>query len=194
MSILIKNVELDGRETDVLIEGNRFQIIGNNLNSSADQVISGRGMAILPTFVNMHAHAAMTLLRSYADDLELHDWLTNYIWPLESQLVEEDIYHGARLACLEMIKSGTTCFNDMYWFFHGTARAVEEMGIRAMLSSVFIDFSDEKKAEEQRDLTKRLFEESTRYSDRVGFALGPHAIYSVSEKSLRCLGPLFSKS
>lgn len=186
MSILIKQVELAGSESDVLIDGNRFSKIGSGLNENADQVIDGSGMAILPTFVNMHTHAAMTLLRSYADDLDLHDWLANYIWPMESQMGEEDIYHGARLACLEMIKSGTTCFNDMYWFFHGTARAVEEMGLRAVLSSVFIDFSKPDKAEEQRKLTKTLYyRETDQYSDRIGFALGPHALYSVSEKSLR---------
>ncbi len=186
MAILIRNIELDGKETDVLIEGNQFKAIRNDIADDTARVIDGRGKAILPTFVNMHTHAAMTLLRSYADDLELHDWLTNYIWPLESKLTEDDIYHGTRLACLEMIKSGTTCFNDMYWFFHGTARAVEEMGLRAMLSSVFIDFSDEEKAAEQRKMTKTLYyREADTYSDRVRFALGPHALYSVSEKSLR---------
>ncbi|VGO18042.1 amidohydrolase [Pontiella sulfatireligans] len=185
MGLLIKNVELDGKETDVLIEGNRFKAIGADLNAPESDFLEGQGMAVVPTFVNGHTHASMTLMRSYADDLELHDWLTNYIWPLESKLGEEDIYHGARLACLEMIKSGTTCFNDMYWHFHGVARAVEEMGLRAVLSSVFIDFSDEAKAAEQRELTMRLFEESKRYSDRIGFALGPHAIYTVSESSLR---------
>ncbi len=186
MSILIKNVEWNGKQTDVLIEGNRFSKIGSGIEGPAETIIDGDGKAILPTFVNMHTHAAMSLLRSYADDLELHDWLTNYIWPLEAQMTEEDIYHGTRLACLEMIKSGTTCFNDMYWHFHGTARAVEEMGVRAILSSVFIDFSNEEKAAEQRKLTKTLFyKEADRYSDRIGFALGPHALYSVSEKSLR---------
>jgi 5-methylthioadenosine/S-adenosylhomocysteine deaminase len=186
MAILIKNVQLDCVETDVLIEGRRFQRIGAGLQDAADQSIDAAGMAILPTFVNMHTHAAMSLLRSYADDLELHDWLANYIWPLESQLEEEDIYHGTRLACLEMIRSGTTCFNDMYWHFHGTARAVEEMGLRAVLSSVFIDFNNPEKAEEQRKLTKALYyKEREQYTDRIGFALGPHALYSVSEKSLR---------
>jgi 5-methylthioadenosine/S-adenosylhomocysteine deaminase len=185
MSILIRNVTLDGHQTDVLMEGNRFSRIERAIEAHADQVLDGEGRAILPTFVNAHTHAAMTLLRSYADDLQLHDWLTHYIWPLEAQLEEEDIYHGARLACLEMIRSGTTCFNDMYWHFHGTARAVEEMGLRAVLSSVFIDFNDEAKAREQRRLTQELHQESGRYSDRIGFALGPHALYSVSEKSLR---------
>jgi len=185
MGLLIRNVMLDGKAVDVLIEGNRFKSIGKGLDAAAEHVVEGAGMAILPTFVNMHTHAAMTLLRSYADDLELHDWLENHIWPLEAKLDEEDIHHGARLACLEMIKSGTTCFNDMYWHFHGTARAVEEMGLRAVLSSVFIDFSDAAKAAEQRELSEKLFVESKHYSDRIGFALGPHAIYTVSKDSLK---------
>lgn len=185
MGILIQNVVLEGKETDVLIEGNRFKKIGPNQMADDAEIVQGRGKAILPSFVNMHTHASMTLLRSYADDRHLHDWLSNYIWPVESQMDVEDIYNGARLACLEMIKSGTTSFNDMYWHFHGTARAVEDMGLRAMLSSVFIDFSDDAKASEQRELTRRLLDEAKQYSDRIGFALGPHAIYSVSEKSLR---------
>lgn len=185
MGLLIRNVELDGEEQDVLIADGCFKAIGKNLDVLGYQALNGQGKALVPTFVNAHTHASMTLMRSYADDLELHDWLVNYIWPLEAKMDEEDIYHGARLACLEMIKSGTTCFNDMYWHFHGVARAVEELGLRAMLSSVFIDFSDEIKAAEQRELTVRLFEESKRYSNRIGFALGPHAIYSVSEESLR---------
>uniref|UniRef100_UPI003561D97E amidohydrolase n=1 Tax=Pontiella sp. TaxID=2837462 RepID=UPI003561D97E len=185
MDMLIRDVELGGTRTDVLIEGNRFRRIGPNLAAGTAAVLDGTGKAIVPTFVNMHTHASMTLLRSYADDLELHDWLANYIWPLEAKLDEEDIYHGARLACLEMIKSGTTCFNDMYWHFHGVARAVEESGIRAMLSSVFIDFNEAGRARNEPRQAARLFEEATRYSDRIGFALGPHAIYTVSEASLR---------
>jgi 5-methylthioadenosine/S-adenosylhomocysteine deaminase len=185
MGLLIKNVELNAEITDVLIEENRFARIGSGLEKDGVQVLDVSGKAIIPGFVNMHTHASMTLMRSYADDLELHDWLTNYIWPLESKLTEEDIYHGARLACLEMIKSGTTCFNDMYWHFNGVARAVEEMGLRAMLSSVFIDFNDPDRAAMERKLAEHLFEESKSYSDRIGFALGPHAIYTVSETSLK---------
>ncbi len=185
MGLLIRNVQLNEELVDVLIEGNRIETIGEKFDPANHRVVDGSGKAILPTFVNAHTHASMTLMRSYADDRDLHDWLTNHIWPLESQLVEEDIYHGARLACLEMIKSGTTCFNDMYWHYHGIARAVDEMGMRAVLSSVFIDFSDDDKAAEQRELTVNLFKERSNYSDRIGFALGPHAIYTVSEDSLR---------
>lgn len=100
-------------------------------------------------------------------------------------MTEEDIYCGARLACLEMIKTGTTFFNDMYWFWKGTARAVLDMGIRAAISAVFIDFFDRKKAEEQIEINMRLFEESGKFGDRITFTLGPHAIYTVSEESLK---------
>lgn len=185
MGLLIKNAEMDGVRSDVLIANNRFEKIAPNIEADGAQIIDATGKALVPSFVNAHTHASMTLLRGYADDLELHDWLTNYIWPLEAKLTEEDIYHGARLACLEMIKSGTTCFNDMYWHFHGVARAVEEMGMRAMLSSVFIDLGNTDQAAQQRELTIKLHEERQRYPDRIQFALGPHAIYTVSSESLR---------
>lgn len=183
--MLIRNAQLNGRPVDVRIDGNRFEAIGQELEAGDEPVLDAAGMAILPTFVNAHTHASMTLMRSYADDRTLHDWLQNHIWPLEARLDEEDIYHGARLACLEMVKSGTTCFNDMYWHAHGIARAVEEMGLRATLSSVFIDLGDPVRAREQREAAERFIEESARYSDRIRFALGPHAIYTVSETSLR---------
>lgn len=185
MSILIKQVEWNGAPVDVHISGNHIKMIGDCSGQSAEIVLDGRNKAILPTFHNAHTHAAMAYMRSYADDLELFTWLNDHVWPLESKVTEVDVYDGARLACLEMIKSGTTFFNDMYWFWHGTARAVEETGIRAALSAVFIDFDDPEKAKAQMEQNEQLFAERTRYSDRIIFQLGPHAIYTVSEKSLR---------
>lgn len=185
MSILIKQVQHNGLPTDVFISGNHIQAIGDCSGQSAEIVLDGRNRAILPTFHNAHTHAAMAYMRSYADDIELHTWLNDHVWPFESKVTEEDVYNGARLACLEMIKSGTTFFNDMYWFRHGTARAVEETGLRAALSAVFIDFDDPAKAKEQMEQNKRFFAERSAYSDRIIFQLGPHAVYTVSEKSLR---------
>ncbi|MBW3000082.1 amidohydrolase [Candidatus Woesearchaeota archaeon] len=182
MSLMIKNVLLDGKQTDVYVEGNLIKEIGKKLE--ADKTIDGKHKAIIPSFVNGHTHSAMTLLRGYADDMMLQEWLETKIWPLEAKLTVEDVYLGAKLACLEMIKSGTTFFNDMYWYFTGTARAVEESGIRAAVGAVFIDLFDSAKAEEQIKLNKKLFEESKKYSDRVIFSLGPHAIYTVSKESL----------
>jgi len=184
MGLFIQNVELNGAVTDVLIEGNRIQSIHAGIDPVGHEILDGSAKAIIPGFINMHTHASMTLLRGYADDLHLHDWLNNHIWPLEAKLTEEDIYHGARLAALEMIKSGTTCFNDMYWYYHGVARATEEMGLRAHLSSVFIDLNDADRAKMEREQAVKLFEESKSYCDRLSFALGPHAMYTVSKKSL----------
>ncbi|MCU0857827.1 MAG: amidohydrolase, partial [Pontiellaceae bacterium] len=185
MSILIKQVEWNGEPVDVFISGNQIKTIGDCSGQSAEIILDGRNKAILPTFHNAHTHAAMATMRSYADDLELFVWLSEHIWPLEGRMTEADVYDGARLACLEMIKSGTTFFNDMYWFWHGTARAVEEMGLRAALAPVFFDFDDPSKAQEQIAQNKRLLEERKQYSNRVVFQLGPHAIYTVSKKSLR---------
>ncbi len=184
MSILITNVLCQGELLDVFIEGNRFSRIGPDLSVRAEQTIDGSGQAILPSFVNGHTHAAMTLLRGYADDMELHTWLHEYIWPLEARLTEEDVTIGAKLACLEMIKSGTTFFNDMYWHYQATARAVEDMGIRAALSSVFIDFNDPATARKRWQECLDLFAQDSQTSERVIFALGPHAIYSVGRDSL----------
>ena len=188
VSILIKKVRLKGELVDVLIKGNRFDSIGTDVDAHADVVIDGTGKAILPSFHNTHTHAAMTLLRGYADDMDLHSWLTDHIWPFEAKLSEDDVYWGAKLACLEMIRSGTTFFADMYWHWKGTARAVSEMGLRAALSAAFFDFDDPARAETMKRQVMDLHAASAGYPDRIQFILGPHAIYTVSTDSLRWLG------
>ncbi len=185
MSILIKRVRLNGETKDIFIKGNRIKDIGDRLDVRAEEVIPGEGKAAVPSFINGHAHAAMTLLRGYADDMPLKEWLETKIWPVEAHMTEEDVYWGAKLACLEMIKTGTTFFNDMYWHWRGTARAVQEMGIRAAVSPVFIDLFDAQKTKEQIALNEQLYAGREAFGSRVIFALGPHAIYTVSEEALR---------
>ncbi len=185
MSILIKEVLLNNEKKDILIEGNRISKIDDKICTKTKCEIGGKDKAAVPSFFNAHTHAAMTLMRGYSDDLIVMEWLQKKIWPLEEKLTEEDVYWGSKLACLEMIKSGTTFFNDMYWHYHGTAKAVEEMGIRAAISAVFIDFLDREKAKEQQNLNSKLFKETKKYSNRIQFALGPHAIYTVSTESLQ---------
>jgi len=127
----------------------------------------------------------MTLFRGFAEDMRLEEWLNEKIWPHEAKLTEQDVYWGSRLGVLEMIKSGTTLFNDMYWHFHGTARAVEEMGIRAVLSAVLIDNFDPVAAQDARKNAEELYEASKQYSSRIQFSMGPHAIYTVSADTLK---------
>jgi 5-methylthioadenosine/S-adenosylhomocysteine deaminase len=186
MRLIIRQVEHAGASVDVLIRNGVFERIAPTLDERADTELDGRGKAMLPPLINGHTHAAMTLLRGYADDLDLHTWLNDHIWPLEAGMTEETVYHGARLACLEMIKSGTVFFNDMYWHFRGTARAVQEAGLKAMLSGVLIDGMDETRGAAAHEANRALYAELVRNPiPRIRFALGPHALYTVSEKSLQ---------
>jgi len=184
VSILIKEVFLNEEIVDVYIENGVFKKIGKSLNVEADQVISGKDRAIIPSFFNVHTHAAMTLLRGYADDMDLHTWLNNHIWPFERKLTPDDVYIGTKLACLEMIKTGTTFFCDMYWHVEAIAQAVDEMGIRAAISSAYVDFEDPKKGEYFQKKNREFFYSPPKVSSRVMFIMGPHAIYTVSKASL----------
>jgi len=138
----------------------------------------------------LHTHAAMTLFRGYADDMPLKPWLEQKIWPAEKKLTAESVYWGAKLACLEMIKSGTTTFFDMYYHLEATAEAVTEMGLRAFLSEACFDFFKKDLMEK----TKKRIEESYKKflsnanyptNNTIRYAVGPHAIYSVSGELLK---------
>lgn len=187
MSVLIKNaVHCFTKETcDVRITGTRIEQISRQIDETADHVIEADHKILYPSFANMHTHAAMTLFRGYADDMPLMKWLKEKIWPIEMTLTEEDVYAGSRLACLEMIKTGTTLFSDMYWHFDAGYRAVDEMGLRAMLSAVMIDMFDGDRQQSNEKRTRDIFDRYAGKHDRILLTLGPHAIYTVSETGLR---------
>lgn len=182
MSILIKNVILNGKKKDIFIEGSKIKKIGKNLNFRAKDKIDGKGeKAVIPGLINCHTHAAMTLFRGYGDDLPLKEWLEKKIWPLEAKLTEEDIYWGTKLACLEMIKSGTTCFNDMYWYGETVIEATKEMGLRATVGPLIIDFNERGSKENFARIYQNFKSEK---SDLIRLAIAPHSIYTVSKENL----------
>jgi 5-methylthioadenosine/S-adenosylhomocysteine deaminase len=187
VGLAVSNATLDGRMVGLRCEAGRITALGPEVEAEAnDEVVDARGMALLPGLVNAHTHAAMTLFRGFADDLPLMEWLTQHIWPVEKRMDDDDVYWGTRLACVEMIRTGTTCFWDMYWHAHATARAVEDAGLRAVTAAPLIDDSDEAKSERACGDAERSLEQITAAGGelaRPGFA--PHAIYSVSEHSLR---------
>ena len=190
-SLLITNVVADGKPVDIFVdEAGTIAGIGENVRTQykgdAEFMIDGDGAIALPGLANTHTHAAMSLLRGYADDMVLQDWLSQKIWPLEAHLTGEDVYWGTRLACLEMIRTGTTAFNDMYFFMEDATRAVDEAGIRAMLSYGFIDLFSEEKCENECRVTERLCAHVRAIKNpRIKMAVGPHAIYTVSPEGLR---------
>ncbi|MDR3250974.1 MAG: amidohydrolase [Tannerella sp.] len=191
MSILIKSVELNGGKADVFIRGNTIESItksGSGAPSpAADTVMDGAGKAVIPGLMNMHTHAAMTLFRGFGDDMPLMPWLREKIWPNEAKLTGDDVYWGAKLACVEMLHSGTTTFFDMYHKLDATAAAVEETGLRAVLSEACFDRFDPDVAERAKRNIRKRFDAPPPGSGRIACALGPHSIYTVSGDLLRWL-------
>ncbi|MBQ7985275.1 MAG: amidohydrolase [Bacteroidales bacterium] len=186
MSVWIKNAMLCGETTDVLIEKDTFSFVGKlkeDEGFDADNVINAEGMALLPAFYNLHCHAAMCLLRGYGEDMPLMPWLEK-IWSKEATLTGEDIYNGTRLAVLEMIKSGTVFFADMYWYHQDVLRAVEDMGIRCNIGVTFMDSLGEKTI---KDNLAFLDDYASYSNPLITFAPAPHAIYTCSGKLyMRC--------
>ena len=142
---------------------------------------------LIPGLVNLHCHAAMTLLRGAGDDLPLERWLRECIWPMEARLVSEAfVYDGAVLACREMLCGGVTTFNDMYFFPEATARAALAIGMRAVVGIVVIDFATPYGSGPDDYLRKGLaLRDAMRHESTIGFALAPHAPYTVSDGPLR---------
>jgi len=150
-------------------------------NMIAERVIDGRGKVAMPGLINCHAHVAMTLLRGIAEDKPLEKWLKEAIWPLEARLTPEDIYAGALLGCLEMIKSGTTCFADMYFHEEAVARAIEKSGLRASLAEGIIEAGNSLLGEKMLKASENFARNFNGYAGgRVTAMLGPHAAYSCS--------------
>lgn len=145
------------------------------------------GHLLIPGLVNLHTHAAMSLLRGAADDLPLERWLRERIWPLEAALVSDDFVHdGTVLACREMLRGGVTTFSDMYFFPEATARAALSMGLRARVGIIVVDFPSAYGSGPSDYLAKGLaLRDALRHEPRVGFTLAPHAPYTVSDDAFR---------
>lgn len=170
---------------DIAITGDRISALGRGLKVKAEVVIDASHMAVLPGLVNAHTHLSMTLLRGVADDIQLMEWLETQIWPIERNLTADDCYAGALLGCLEMIKSGTTCFADQYFFMEHVARAVEEAGLRGVLSYGIIEKDDPARRESELRAGEELVKSCQgKANGRVLTMFGPHAAYTCSPECL----------
>ncbi len=145
------------------------------------------GQVLMPGLVNLHTHAAMSLMKGFADDLPLHAWLNERIWPAELKVISPDfVYDGALLACHEMLMGGITCFNDMYFYPESTARAALELGMRCAAGIVVFEFPSKYGTGPDDYLAKGLaVRDNMRGEPLVSFTLAPHAPYTVSDESFR---------
>jgi 5-methylthioadenosine/S-adenosylhomocysteine deaminase len=151
----------------------------------AEETIDGHGKVVTPGLVNCHTHLPMTIFRGVAEDQELGKWLSDTIWPLEAKLKPGDVYDGALLGCLEMIKSGTTCFADMYFHEDMVAKAVERAGLRAVLAPGIIEAGDSERGEKLLKEGVGFARKFHGFADgRVRVRLGPHTVYTCSPNLL----------
>ncbi|MDY5780343.1 MAG: amidohydrolase [Candidatus Cryptobacteroides sp.] len=190
MNILLKNIVCNGTVSDIYIEGS---VIARIVTSAGDpcgqipasgvEVVDCQGKTAMPAFVNMHTHAGMSLMRGIEEDVPLKEWIDR-IWEVESHIDGDFVYHATKVACLEMIKSGTVTFNDQYWFPLMARKAAVEMGLRPVISYVVLDHNNKEEAEFQKDECVRTYEESLGWKDGGLFSMAFHAIYSVSEEMM----------
>lgn len=187
-SILLKNIQLDGEKSDILIKGDRIHEICTAGQSSvvadADvEIVECEGKAAFPGLINMHTHAGMSMMRGIGEDITFHEWIDR-IWEIEKDIDEDYVYHATKVACLEMIKTGTTTFNDQYWHVEAACRAALEMGIRPAVSYVILDRNDPEESERQKIQCRKVYEASLAWSDMALFMISIHAIYSVREEMI----------
>lgn len=196
LSILLKNAYVitmnensDTKENCCVgIKNGKIDYVGGyneRLEENYEKIMDCNGKIVIPGFFNTHGHAAMTLFRNYADDLSLMDWLFKKLFPLEDNLDGEAVYWGTQLAILEMIKSGTVAFTDMYFFMDSAAKAVEESGMKALLSRGL-------QGSEPSSTDSRILECLELYdkyhnacSGRIRVNLGPHSVYTASFEYLK---------
>ena len=185
MALLVKNATLlSGKKADVLIEGNKIAKVAPSITASAEEKLDASGKLLIPGFINTHTHAAMALLKGVAEDMELDAWLKT-IWKCEAKMRPSSVYAGSSLAILEMVKSGTTCFNDMYFHMEETAKAAKQSGMRASLGYGMIDLGDEKKMKSELAIGESFVKEwHGKGNGRINCAIAPHSIYTCSSELL----------
>jgi 5-methylthioadenosine/S-adenosylhomocysteine deaminase len=187
--LAIQGALLDGAPVGVRCAGGLIAALGPDVAPEpGDETIDAAGAPLVAPLINGHTHAAMTLFRGSGGDLPLMPWLRERIWPVEAKLDDEDVYWGARLACAEMIRTGTTHFWDMYWRPQATARAVADAGLRATIGAPLFDADGT--VERMRASALASLEVLASQPATISPALAPHSIYTVSEDSLRWIAEL----
>lgn len=193
MKILIKNATLISmsekrakieENIDIKIDGKKIVEIGKSLNlKEIDKVINATGKVVMPGLINTHAHVPMSIFRETVDGYSLQDWLTKKIWPMEDKLTKEDIYYASLLSFLEMIKTGTTTINDMYFMTEDIIKAAKEAKIRMQTTRTLMGEDNEegrKKIEELEEILKKYEKE-----ELITFNIGIHGLYTCSKEYVK---------
>ena len=174
--------EPDVRKSDILIEDNIISKMERDLSAEeVDEKINAKNMVVMPGLINTHTHLAMSIFRGYKDDRKLMDWLENAIFPVEDKLEPEDIYWNSYLSCLEMLRSGTTTCNDMYFGMNKAIEAIENTGLRALVAWSLTDDSIRDKVERTREYAKKYNVPGS----RIKVVTSPHAPYTCNPDTIK---------
>ena len=174
--------EPDVKKSDILIEDNIIIKMERDLSEEiVDEKINAKNMVVMPGLVNTHTHLAMSIFRGYKDDRKLMDWLENAIFPVEDKLEPEDIYWNSYLSCLEMLRTGTTTCNDMYFGMNKVIEAIENTGLRALVAWSITDDSIRDKVERTREYAKKYNVPGS----RIKVITSPHAPYSCNPDTIK---------
>lgn len=185
-----ENGDVESFKGDLLIENDKISEIARKdeesiSKTSIDKIIDGKNRILMPGLINTHTHLSMNLFRGLTDDMSLDEWLNDNIWPTEAGLNGEYCYKGALLAIIEMIKSGTTTFNDMYFYMENVADAAIESGIRGCLSYGMIDFGDSQKRENEfKENISLIKNYKNSANGRIKTLFGPHSTFTASKELL----------
>lgn len=190
MKILIKNCNLismsENRKKyepnmDILIEDNKIKRIEKNINEDCEKVINANGKVVMPGLINTHSHISMSIFRETVDGLKTQDWLTQKIWPMEDKLTNEDIYYATMLSCIEMIETGCTCINDMYFMTEDIIKAALESGVRLQTTRTLMGHNKEDliRLDELNNLL-----ENYKY-ETITFNAGIHGLYTSNEEYVK---------
>jgi len=172
------------RNKSIYIEDGRIVEISDKIPVEAEYILNGEGKICMPGLINAHTHTPMSLLRGYADDMALKEWLEKKIWPVERKLKPYHCYIGSLLSCMEMVRTGTTTFMDMYWNPEMIAKAASKIGMRGVIAIGLLDFEDPSLREKMLSEAEKYLVEVKSLSSKIRGALGPHSPYTCSEELL----------
>lgn len=177
---MCKNKERIINEIDILINNNLIEKVEKNIEEEADKIIDATGKIVMPGLINTHGHIPMSIFRETVDGYKTQDWLEKKIWPMEAKLSEEDAYIGAMLSYIEMIKTGSTTINDMYYLQNATLKGALDAGIRLQITRTLMDIDGE--GEKRICELEEFIENNNAQYENISLNVGIHGLYTNSEE------------
>jgi len=182
--IIFENNDVLVKDVDVLIKDGKIEKIDKDISEPGEEIIDATDRVVVPGLINTHSHISMSIFRGTFEGCNLYTWLNEKIWPIEDKMTEDDVYNASMLSILEMISTGTTCFNDHYFMSEQTRKAVEETGMRAVLTRVLMDIGGEQELEKRVEEFKKFYESRDKSNSLITYTVSPHGLYTCSGKCL----------